>query len=499
MPNCVYYETCGLDDSADPTEKLCILHSTDPNKDVSAFATALKIHRESHEDRFFQFIFPEEISFVNNTFHKKTDFRKATFRKQAQFKDAVFLDEVDFAGATFEHPVGFNKARFEQSADFSYAAFAGVANFENAQFAKTANFYAAAVYSADFSWVTFQTDARFEQVVFAEEPVFLETTFAGTANFCDAGFNGGVLFEGTRFLDKANFSLCSFARAGRFPSASFADEVLFVKNTFSETRIRVGSTPRLIQAERSQTPPVADFTNARFEQPSRVRFNRINHRINDQTPPGGFRARFINCPIESVQFEDIRWHRKAGRMVLQDELDVVRHGSSFYETYRLSQEDRYESVAIAYRRLVNNFDSSGSYDLAEDCYCGALEMTRLDPSRPRFVRGLLSMYRWASFYGSDYQRAFWVLLVLLAAFGIGFALLPVGLSPKSAAPASAPLATGQRIVAGIFHSLEVASFERDPLYTTTGRLGRLASIGETILVPAQLALFLLAVRRRFRR
>ena len=44
--------------------------------------------------------------------------------------------------------------------------------------------------------------------------------------------------------------------------------------------------------------------------------------------------------------------------------------------------------------------------------------------------------------------------------------------------------------------LEVASFERDPLYTTSGRLGPMA---ETILLPTELALFLLAVRRRFRR
>ena len=108
---------------------------------------------------------------------------------------------------------------------------------------------------------------------------------------------------------------------------------------------------------------------------------------------------------------------------------------------------------------------------------------------------MASLYRLTSRYGTSYTRALLVLFGLLVIFGLLFAL------PWSAIQREKPSlplrGVWNRLGAGLFHSsVDVAT--RDSLYSVPTRFGHFASALETILVPAQLALFLLALRRRFR-
>ena len=57
----------------------------------------------------------------------------------------------------------------------------------------------------------------------------------------------------------------------------------------------------------------------------------------------------------------------------------------------------------------------------------------------------------------------------------------------------------ENFLTGVLHSLEVASFQRNRLHVPTSYFGQVASALETVVIPAQLALLLLALRRRFRR
>lgn len=292
-------------------------------------------------------------------------------------------------------------------------------------------------------------DFNFSQVFFPDPADFSLGTL-NNAHFFGAQFMGRVNFARVEFTGDGDFRVARFAGAADFSSAKFAG--------------------------------IANFIGATFEQPARVRFYQVN-----KDSAQGLRARFRNCDgIEGVRFEDVYWHRQRGRMVLQDELDV-REGKS----------KDYELVAIAYRRLVNNFEKVRAYDLAEDCFCGAMEMRRLDPAEPLFRRAVVTLYRWASYYGSSYQRAFCVLLIFLLLFAAFF--VQAGLRPYGA-PASAPDLCGWKALwAGFVHSLQVATFQRITRYVTSGDFGQLVAVLENILMPAQLALLLLALRRRFRR
>ncbi len=179
-------------------------------------------------------------------------------------------------------------------------------------------------------------------------------------------------------------------------------------------------------------------------------------------------------------------------MVLQDELDLETEVGSSYEL-----------VASAYRQLINNFERARAYDLAEDCSVGAMEMTRLDPNQPRRVRWGLNIYKWASLYGSSYTQALWKLGILIAAFIVLFAV--AGLEPKPTEAKTliqVPSAWPESLIrlgAGFLHSFEVATFQRNPIFTPINVYGRIVAIIETVLIPGQLALLFLALRRRFRR
>jgi len=133
-----------------------------------------------------------------------------------------------------------------------------------------------------------------------------------------------------------------------------------------------------------------------------------------------------------------------------------------------------------------------------------MEMKRLDPSQPLSRRIVTTLYKWASEYGSNYARTIVVLFILLGFFGILYSLPGFGLMPTNdMAFLEGPyLESGyswQRLLDGILYAFEVITFTREPTFTVTNYLGKAVRIAETILVPGQLALFFLALRRRFRR
>jgi hypothetical protein len=232
-----------------------------------------------------------------------------------------------------------------------------------------------------------------------------------------------------------------------------------------------------------------DFHWTTFERPELILFRQVNKpglHCRKVEPPEGLRASFLNSRVEHVRFEGVNWYRQKGRMVLQDELDSG------------GQVMAYELVATTYRQLVSNFEAARAYHDAEDCKIGAMEMERLDHHQPLLRRLAATVYKWASVYGSSYERALTVLLALLLGFGFLFALPSVSIQYVSK-QGSHPVPPGwRRVAAGISHSLDVATFQRVDPHEFEGFFWRPLTLTESIVVPSQLALFLLALRRRFR-
>ena len=291
-------------------------------------------------------------------------------------------------------------------------------------------------------------------------------------------------FRGETFTKRAYFSGATFTEAAVFSGATFTEAAVFGETTFLET---------------------ANFHGVRFLKPDLVQFISTNQRQKE-----GLRARFVNCQVEGVRFEAVNWHRRKGRMVLQDEVDI---------TERPVGAASHEEVAIAYRRLISNFEKARAYDLVEDCTIGEFEMKRKDPDRFIFANQLgshykrlawlrrwvgepvsvVGIYRLVSLYGTSYRRALVVLGLLLLAFGVLFSV--IGIAPvETGVEARCGVENAFKCLSdGLFHAVEVATLQRDSVYKPVSRSGFMVEILEQVFVAGQAALFLFALRRRFRR
>jgi uncharacterized protein YjbI with pentapeptide repeats len=338
----------------------------------------------------------------------------------------------------------------------------------------------------DFKNVNFTKSANFLGARFTEKADFRYATFTENADFYGAMFKWAD-FDGARFTKGADFGYATFTERASFQMATFCDAGSFEDMTITGNAI-------------------AEFRDARFLKPDMINFHRTNARGTS-----GLRARFTNCRIEGVQFEAVQWHRHNNRMVLQDELDILEQAPSARS---------YEEVAIAYRRLITNFEKARAYDLTEDCTIGEFEMKRRNPDRLPFAAllkldyeclpslraigewvSIVGIYRLSSLYGTSYQRAMGVLALLLVVFGLCFSII-VDICPK---PTSNGIATCRHsnvfdeLGSGLLHATEVATLQRTPLSEPVSAAGRIVEIVEQILVAGQATLLLFALSRRFRR
>jgi len=425
------------------------MHSQNPLKDQAGFDREIEeiLNSPPDHDRsaegfdFTRFVFPRSI-FVERKFLRKAIFRNTTFLANAQFDGAFFAEGADFSSAVFN-----------RAAVFFGSIFARDSSFFNAEFQSTLN--------------------------------FALVRCVGNADFRSSQFQNHADFTSSRFLGSVDFSSSIFATSADF------------------SRMMVGAPlqPDLLEPQNARAAPaIVNFSLVRFNNPESIVFRQVN-----KSSSQGLRTRFIGSNIEKVRFEDVRWHREKHRTVLQDEIDLKTSDSDGHGTYEL--------VADVYRKFINNFQGNRQYELAEDCFCGAMEMRRLDGNWIQRNVSLLAAYRTLSNYGSDYVRAAsWLAIFILIFsclypfFGIRIVDSPNVKTTETAAvfywPTPSPdnaMHLTKTLVGGIWTTLDIATFTRNPAYEPNSRIGRDIAIVEIIVVSTQTGLLLLSIRRRVQR
>ncbi|MCL6565155.1 MAG: pentapeptide repeat-containing protein [Acidobacteriia bacterium] len=395
------------------------------------------------------------------------------------------------AGTSLHHRLkerlDFRGFVFSQNADFSWATFQR---------------------DAIFSWATFLGDANFSIATFQRDAYFFGTTFQRDAYFSGATFHGAAYFLGAGFQGDANFGEATFRGDADFGRAEFSGRVGFFRTTVGKVLSLHGIS---VAAD-------GEVILHRVNQPSDTEASSssevILHRVNQESPGGaqqgsagqasslsGLRLRLRLTLLDRLRFEDVRWHQQGGRLVLQDELDLKNP----------EQDVTHELVADAYRRLVNNFERGRQYELAEQAVVGEMEMRRCNPQTSLLTRLFLGMYKLLSVYGSSFGRAlFWLSVFVLVLFPLLFPA--AGLQKREPSSAQTRVSwwepwgehTGWRrywytFQAGLVATLETATLQREPGYRPANDRARLVGVAELVVIPGQLTLFLLALRRRFRR
>jgi uncharacterized protein YjbI with pentapeptide repeats len=428
-------------EGTDP-EPVCLMHSKDPLKSVGELLAT----------------FLQEIeSTLNAKGNRSADFSEFVFPKMV-FDSRDFSSPCNFYGAVFSDEVSFYEAVFHRPAYFERSHFAKEANFRQSRFLHDADFY---------------------KTVFEHDACFAESQFERNVYFSSATFTGSADFHSAKFCKVARFRVTSFECEGMKPS------------------------------------PI--FSLASFPQPHNVLFYNTN--LSN--------ALFMNCDVSRINFSKTTWRkrkRNQKRMLFEEELPL---SNLYAEPLRAEGGDRdYSLIAETYQQLKKNFDNRGDYWKAGDFHYGEMEMQRLSvrPGREwlRFRRSwhphlsFTAWYKYASAYGESFVRPLILILSVLALFTFVYPFIglrlssgptpgsPTQLTYKSTWPSQSPLhdqlwAEAKLLGRSTITTLDTATFQRTTEYTPSYPWGRFAAILETLVTSSLFALFLLALRRQFRR
>jgi uncharacterized protein YjbI with pentapeptide repeats len=496
-------------------QPVCLMHSKDPAKSDEEFQKEFERILAAAGDGvadFTGFVFPRS-TYQERKFAACCTFDRATFTQGADFSGARFTQDASFRGAAFAKAASFIRATFTQRADFSAAAFTQAAHFIGATFTQHAIFSVAtftqgasffgarftqdAIFSgatftqrADFNWATFTQAATFRVATFTQDADFSGAAFAGSADFRDAVFTGPARFAPLAKSEGEEAKPCEFKNRVLFQDARFQDYADFREAVFGESG---SSTAR----------PV--FSLARFEKPERVTFYK--------TWLG--QTLFVNCDVSKLNFSGVEWGRCGSRRQLYEEtVPLDGEAAEPLKPPPGSHDERnYHLIAETYHQLKKNYDSRGDPWRANDFHYGEMEMLRLSSHWPRI--GLTAIYKHLSQYGLSVKRPAVCLAIVLLLCTLLYPL--AGLRPRTQtvppAPQVKPItywnlpeATGwvPRPVRLWRHSamttLAVASLQREAAYYEPHYgWGRFLGILELALTSTLAALFILAVRRQFKR
>jgi uncharacterized protein YjbI with pentapeptide repeats len=448
--------------------------------------------------------FDQEAYFVNATFEQLADFQEAIFREAVRFYRAKFVRETNFVEVTFTREVDFKMAMFTQSVSFGGLTFLRLANFSDAAFAQIAGFSGVTFeQGAKFEGATFEKDAHFERATFRQDADFVRTTFAQDAHFVSSAFTQVANFTDSKFLGGARFHETDFRRDDK-------------------------------------RHPCAIFSLAQFSRPEAVVFYK--------TYLG--QAIFHNCDVSRLTFSSVEWRRRepsGKRMVFEEVVELKDKFASALKPATGGPDERdFGLIAGLYQQLKKNYDEKRDYSTAGDFHYGEMEMKRRSSRRRNPITrwlhshvGLVALYKWASHYGESYIRPALWLLAILALFAALFPIAGLRYNPGrssrqvtgrtvpgssqsdsavrsgESSPAivltychpflqgedgSHRLKTRSRLVWNSWiTALDVAAFQKERVYEPAYPWGHLLILLEMVVTSTLFALFLLAVRRQFKR
>jgi hypothetical protein len=255
------------------------------------------------------------------------------------------------------------------------------------------------------------------------------------------------------------------------------------------------------------------------------------------------KAQFHDTNLEKVVFRDVKWGlaqtwlRKVLRgnsSILWDEIRPLEHERDFLDNAKTAEN---------YRQLVLNYESKRDYESAEYFHIGEMEMRRKKRMRSPFygdevssnlgnffwqrcklfqvanfwslIRSYINSYGiyWlSSRYGSSYVQAIIVLLILILLFSFSFLFTGFQSTKEEQIriieydflqnPSHIPVSFNRFISdygEAILYTLSIVTFQKDGFYQPLGWESKVMLCFAVILLAAQGAMVLFAIRRQFKR
>jgi len=470
--------------------------------------------------------------------HKPCDLSGTIFQGDVSFhqfdKDNPF-PEINFLDAQFKGDVSFFKTQFSGEPIFERAQFSGNTNFVGSQFSGDAYFCSAQFSGhAIFGGIQFSRDVDFADAEFSRDTHFHSAQFSGDADFLDARFSGNATFYSAQFSGNAAFSDARFSGNADFEHAQFSGDTYFHSARFSGEAhfdyIRIPGKARLIFWNRGKAKTFvrkASFIDLDIE--GTLIFEGVDLSA----------ASFTDTQVQKIDFVNPRWHRsgpRGWRNTLYDEIALfdrmkkvsIQDGASvqgeerpkkLYTDFENWMEriffyaekygDDIRKVEILYRRMKDKYRNLQNWPEVSNWHYGEKEMYRKENAFRRYFPFSFSFLYWlSSGYGERYEKAGIVLAVLV--FTLSFGLAWTGLDAAAGYGSNPGDFHGIRsitletlnvksISALLMNTLKYATFQKDVFFVPRNMWGEIIRCLAQILIPIQTALFILAVRNRFRK
>jgi uncharacterized protein YjbI with pentapeptide repeats len=462
--------------------------------------------------QFHSASFASDPAFVNT--ERESSSKRGLPTLGASFRNATFKQDANFPGVTFALNADFGNAVFMQSTDFSQSTFCDEADFSGAKFTQAANFSASAfTESVRFHSARFEQNAYFYETRFKRDAIFIQAEFMKEAGFSNAWFFREADFRYARFLESAEF------RGTTFRGRVFREAEL---KGMGPENIKIAKEFQKAMDSDDKRQPGPTFSLAQFFQPEKVIFYLTNFG----------QALFYNCDVSGVKFSSVTWRRRKGSrkwMLFEEDVDLNHEAALELKSLPGSPNERdYFLIRETYQQLKKNYDDRTDYGTAGDFHYGEMEMRRNDsPWKNKAMRRLhqnlrlVAWYKYASQYGESFARPAFCLAGVLLFFTLLFPWTGLDLAGASSQLTyphfsdfvkAHPYPTGL-CRAGLFlgyalrttfgHSLmtaiSVAGFQKELKYVPSYPWGRALALFELLLTSTLIALFLLAVRRQFKR
>ena len=318
-----------------------------------------------------------------------------------------------------------------------------------------------------------KTDVDFSRAEFLFDIDFFETEFHGETVFAQAKFRNAAFFYRVRFAHKANFNRAQFEGPVSFFSVVTNEKTSFFFAVFKEdVRFSYVSFGDEGNFENASFYAGLDFYDTTAPE---VNFSRVSTSIKtaivfNEMDLGAWS--FVETPvIKNAHFIDVSWRGtgKPKRNHTRDEA-IAKDGWASYE-----------SASNVYRRLRRNFEEKLAYSEAGDFFIGQMIMYRKYLFKHR--RLLRWGFSWLYNLFSRYRESIWLPLAWLLTLFVATSYF-YSFSGQSVSEALRSSFLG-------FVSLKID--------LTKGYAGWLIPSLQRIIVIPLITLFILALRRAFRR
>lgn len=484
----------------------------------------------------------QPINLRQATFNGDANFSGITFNDEIDFSSATFNEgstKADFSGAIFSGKTGFSGAIFNGKTDFSHTIFTNDVNFSSATFTKETNFSSATFTGegtkADFSRTIFSSKADFSNTIFSGwhctsypsypavsgwrymcdhsntdirhatdfsgtyyiEDDLSNNTFSGwcyTVDFSCANFGGETNFSKSTFHNTANFSNTTFIGETDFSSATFFGETDFSfatfnsKTLFDQTIFDADENAKFCRTIYKK----ACFRRVKAEE-SGIYFKKVDFSVMPVS--------FLDTDLTNFRFEHCVWpspsithdfYNLFDFLLNSDNSDVfydeikAEHDfstSSLRDKFSYDMSHHYGMVEDLYRQMKHYAKETHNEIDASKWHYREKEMFRKKKILRRYLLSITNLYRISSGYGERPIRAGVMLGVSLCAVII-------------VTMRWFELNTHQAIQATIEHAL----FVKAPAFTPAPGWGAIIfTLWTKLIIPINAALFVFALRNKFRR